>query len=93
MNAVSLSEIASRLRDILCRVTDGRLQADQVRENASIFEHLGLSSLEMLELRWEIESAWNVALDELDVMKLRVVSDVVGLIASRVAARAAATPA
>jgi acyl carrier protein len=78
-------EIISELRQILQRVTDNRVQADQVREQDEVFGNLGLSSLELLELRFEVESTWNIELEDSDVMDLLVVSDVIELIEARTA--------
>jgi hypothetical protein len=53
--------IIDQLRDVLDRVTDGRLNLGAIREDARILDDLGLTSLELLELRFELESVWNVA--------------------------------
>jgi acyl carrier protein len=82
------TEIVAELRNILQRVTNNRIQADQVSEEDNVFDNLGLSSLEMLELSFEIESVWNVVLDNEDVMNLKVVSDVIDLILERTAVAA-----
>jgi acyl carrier protein len=80
-------EIVSELRRILQRVTSNRIKADTIGENARIFDELGLSSLELLELRFELESTWNVVLEDADVMNLQIVSDVIDLIEVRAAGR------
>jgi acyl carrier protein len=84
------ADIIAKLSDILDRVTTGRIKATQVSEDASIFDNLGLSSLELLELRWEIESTWNIQLDDQDIAHLKVVADVINLIADRTAPKAGA---
>jgi acyl carrier protein len=78
-------EIVSELRNILQRATNNRIQADQVNEEDNVFDNLGLSSLEMLELSFEIEYVWNVVLDNEDLMDLKIVSDVIDLILERTA--------
>jgi acyl carrier protein len=88
--AADRQDIIAKLSDILDRVTTGRVKASQVSEDASIFDNLGLSSLELLELRWEIESTWNIQLDDQDITHLKVVSDVINLIAERTAPKAGA---
>jgi acyl carrier protein len=78
--------IIAELRAILNRVTNGRVKADEVREDAGIFDNLGLSSLELLELRFEVETTWNVLIEDKDVVELQVVSDVIDMIGARAAA-------
>jgi acyl carrier protein len=83
---VNRAEIAAQLRDILNRATNGRVQASQVNEKSRFFDDLGLSSLELMEMRFEIESLWNVVIDDQEVGKLQDVGDVINLIATRTSA-------
>jgi len=64
----------------------GRIKPAQVGETSRVFDDLGMSSLELLELRFDIESAWNVTLEDQDLPRMQVVSDVIDLIAERAAA-------
>jgi acyl carrier protein len=82
------SAIIAQLREILREATDGRVKADQVSEDSRILDTLGLSSLELLELRFGIETTWDIVLEDQDVARLQVVSDVIDLIGERTAGRA-----
>lgn len=77
------SQIIEQLCDVLDRVTDGRLDSSSIREEARILQDLGLTSLQLLELRFELESVWDVSVSDDDAQGLRTVSDVVTLIASK----------
>jgi acyl carrier protein len=86
---VNRADLISPLRGILSGVTNGRIKADQVSESAGVFDDLGLTSLELLELRFEIETHWNVTIDDQDIGHIQTVSDVIDLIAARTAERQA----
>jgi acyl carrier protein len=86
MITMSRTPIISQLGEILDRVTMGRIKPSQVRETSRVFDDLGMSSLELLELRFDIESAWNVTLEDHDLPRMQVVRDVIDLIAERAAA-------
>ena len=86
MITMTRTPIISQLGEILDRVTMGRIKPSQVRETSRVFDDLGMSSLELLELRFDIESAWNVTLEDQDLPRMQVVSDVIDLIAERAAA-------
>ncbi len=85
--AVNKADLVAPLRDVLSRVTNGRIKADQVQETANVFDDLGLTSLELLELRFEVETQWNVTIDDQDVGSIQTVADVMDLIVARTAAR------
>jgi len=75
--------VMKQLREVFDRVTDGRVPESNIREEAHILDDLGLSSLELLELRFELETVWNITLDDAEAQKLRTVKDVVDLIVAR----------
>jgi len=79
------TEIIAELREVFDRVTDGRLDVSRIGEDAHVINDLGLSSLELLELRFELESVWNVVPDDDQVRRLQTVRDVIELIAARAA--------
>ncbi len=85
MTAMSRTEIITKLGEILDRVTLGRIKTNQVREDSRVFDDLGLSSLELLELRFDIEMSWNLTLEDADLPRMQVVRDVIDLIAERTA--------
>lgn len=77
--------VVQQLREVLDRVTDGRIDSVAIQEDAHITDDLGLTSLELLELRFELESVWNVSVDNDQALTLRTVSDVVSLIVQQAA--------
>jgi acyl carrier protein len=77
------ADLVAPLREILNRVTNGRIKAEQVNESANVFDDLGVTSLELLELRFEIETQWNVTIDDQDVGNIQTVGDVMNLIIAR----------
>jgi acyl carrier protein len=84
---VNKADLVGPLREVLNRVTNGRIKADEVSETANVFDDLGLTSLELLELRFEVETQWNVVIDDQDIGNIQTVADVIGLIAARTAGR------
>jgi acyl carrier protein len=86
MITLNRTQIMNQLGEILDRVTLGRIKPAQVVETSRVFDDLGMSSLELLELRFDIESTWKVTLEDQDMPGMLVVSDVINLIAGRAAA-------
>jgi acyl carrier protein len=77
------ADLVAPLREIINRVTNGRIKAEQVSESANVFDDLGVTSLELLELRFEVETQWNVTIDDQDVGNIQTVGDVMNLIIAR----------
>jgi acyl carrier protein len=75
--------VIQQLREVFDRVTDGRIDAAQITEQAHIFNDLGLKSLELLELRFEMETVWHIKLADGEAQQLGTVKDVVDLIVAR----------
>lgn len=86
MITLNRAQIINQLGEILDRVTLGRIKPPQVLETSRVFDDLGMSSLELLELRFDIESTWNVTLEDHDLPRMQVVRDVIDLIGQRAAA-------
>ena len=75
--------VIEQLRDVFDRVTDGRIDLTSITEQAHVFDDLELRSLELLELRFELESVWRIKLEDGEAQRLGTVSDVVDLIVRR----------
>lgn len=90
MITLNRTQIVSRLGEILDRVTLGRIKSYQVSERSRVFDDLGMSSLELLELRFDIESTWSMTLEDHDLPQMQVVRDVIDLILDRIGERCAA---
>jgi acyl carrier protein len=87
MPAGDRETVLQKLREVFDRVTDGRVSASSLNEQAHVFDDLSLTSLELLELRFELETVWNIELTEADAMQMHTVKDVVDLIQARTAAQ------
>jgi acyl carrier protein len=90
MITLNRTQIVSRLGEILDRVTLGRIKPSQISERSRVFDDLGMSSLELLELRFDIESTWNMTLEDQDLPRMQAVRDVIDLILDRITERCAA---
>ena len=64
----------------MSRVSNGRAKVDHLAEEARIIEDIGLASLELLELRFELEEAWNAKLTDEETVSLKTIRDVVNVI-------------
>jgi acyl carrier protein len=64
----------------LSRVSNGRAKVDHLAEEARIIEDIGLASLDLLELRFELEEAWNAKLTDEETVSLKTIRDVVNVI-------------
>ena len=64
----------------MSRVSNGRAKVDHLAEEARIIEDIGLASLDLLELRFELEEAWNAKLTDEETVSLKTIRDVVNVI-------------
>lgn len=82
---VDRAHVIRELREVFDRVTDGRIDTGTIHEQSHIRDDLALTSLEMLELRFELESLWQVKLEDQEAQQLSTVQEVVDLIVVRAA--------
>ena len=78
-------EIRKELEKILTIVDDQLLKRVQVQEETVIREGLGLDSLQLTELLFEIEERLNAKIADDEAIKLRTVGDLITLIESKLA--------
>jgi acyl carrier protein len=78
--------IVEELKPAFVRASNGRAKVDHVKEDALIIEDIGLASLDLLELRFELEERWNTRITDEEAIRLKTVRDVVDLIGLRVEA-------
>lgn len=83
MTVEDRAAIIERLKSALSRASNGRAKLDQVTEDALIIEDLGLASLDLLDLRFELEQMWNARITDEEAMRMRTIRDVVDLIVGR----------
>jgi acyl carrier protein len=83
MTSPDRAEIISQLRPALLAASNGRAHVDELSEDARIIEDVGLASLDLLELRCELEDRWQTRITDEEAVRLRTIGDVVELIQSR----------
>jgi acyl carrier protein len=84
MTAPTRDEILEKLSGAFGRASNGRAKLEHLDDDVRIIEDLGLSSLDLLELRCELEELWQTTLTDEALMKLRTVGDTVHLIEERI---------
>jgi acyl carrier protein len=77
------ASIIDELKPALDRASNGRAKLDHVKEEALIIEDIGLASLDLLELRFELEERWQTRITDEEAIRLKTIRDVVDLIAGR----------
>ena len=82
MTADDRAAIMEQLKPALSRASNGRAKLDQVTEDALIIEDLGLASLDLLDLRFELEQMWNTRITDEEAMRLKTIRDVVDVVVS-----------
>jgi acyl carrier protein len=80
MTTEDRAQIIEQLRAVLSLVSNGRAKVDDLREDACIIEDVGLASLDLLELRFELETAWNAHITDEEAISLRTIRDVVNVV-------------
>jgi acyl carrier protein len=80
MTAEERAQIIEQLKPVLSRVSSGRANVDRLSEDARIVEDIGLASLDLLELRFELEAVWNAKITDEEAILLRTVGDVVDVL-------------
>ena len=78
-------QIRTELEKILTIVDDQLLKRVQVQDETVIREGLGLDSLQLTELLFEIEERLGARIADDEAMKLRTVGDLITLIESKLA--------
>jgi len=81
-------QIRAELEKILSIVDDQLLKRVQVQDETVIREGLGLDSLQIVELLFEIEERLGVKIADDEATKLRTVGDLITLIDSKLASGA-----
>lgn len=66
------------------RLKKRQINMKEMTEDSELFNQLGLDSLDLLEMRFDIEESWNIQLEDKEAANLRTVRDVVDLIQNKV---------
>jgi acyl carrier protein len=80
MTTQTREQVNEQLKPVLSKVSNGRANVDHLAEDARIIEDIGLASLDLLELRFELETTWNAGITDQEAISLKTISDVVDLI-------------
>jgi acyl carrier protein len=75
--------IMEELKTALDRASNGKAKLSRVTEQARIVDDLGLYSLDLLDLRFEVEERWNLRIADEEIVTLKTVGDVINLIVER----------
>lgn len=82
------NSIIEKLKRSVHRLKGRQFNMDELTEEATLFDDLGLDSLDLLEMRFDIEESWNIKLEDQEAERLRTVQDVVNLIQNKVGSAA-----
>lgn len=77
------AEIVQKLKGPLDRASNGRAKLGKLDDDAKIIEDIGLSSLDLLDLRFELEELWQTKLTDEEVSRMHTIGDVIRVIADR----------
>jgi acyl carrier protein len=83
MTSETRAQIVEQLKTILARVSNGRAKIDRLPDEARLIEDVGLASLDLLELRFELEQSWNAAITDEEAVSLKTVGDVVDVVLAK----------
>jgi acyl carrier protein len=83
MTSEKRAQIVEQLKTILERVSNGRAKIDRLPEEARLIEDIGLASLDLLELRFELEQSWNATITDEETMSLKTVKDMVDVVLAK----------
>jgi acyl carrier protein len=80
MTTEGRAQIVEQLKPVLSRVSNGRAKVNHLSEDERIIEDIGLASLDLLELRFELETAWNTRITDEEAISLKTIRDVVDVV-------------
>jgi acyl carrier protein len=80
MKSDGRSRVIEELKPALLRASNGRAKLDPLKEQALIVEDIGLASLDLLELRFELEERWKIHITDEEAIRMKTVGDLVELI-------------
>jgi len=76
-------EVLETLFVALHRASNGRARFDRLDDNSRIIEDVGLSSLDILDLRCELEQLWRLKIADEELAEIQTVGDLIHLIQAR----------
>ena len=76
-------QVREELKPALALASNGRAKLDRISDEALIIEDLGLASLDLLELRFELEERWKLRITDEETIRMKTIGDVVDLVLDR----------
>jgi acyl carrier protein len=83
MTTENRAQVIEELKPLLLNASNGRAKLDQLTEDAKIIEDVGLASLDLLELRFELESTYKATITDEEAISLKTVRDVVDIVVAK----------
>ena len=74
------ASLIETLKKSVERLKKRQINMKEMTEDSELFNQLGLDSLDLLEMRFDIEESCNIQLEDKEAARLRTVRDVVDLI-------------
>lgn len=71
-------EILEKIRDLVCEQLS--IERDSVQLDTEIYKGLGADSLDLVEMLMNVESEWDIVVEDGEVGDLKVIGDVVDLV-------------
>ena len=78
---MSTDELKTRIREIVCEY--GRLEPDQVTDDANLHTDLGIDSLSLLEIALRVDQEYETDFPEEELMKMSSVATAAALVEER----------
>ena len=85
MTSPSRDEILKSLKGAFDRASNGRAKFDRLDDEAKLIEDIGLSSLDLLDLRCELEQQWRIKLADEELAEMHSVADIIRVVQRRTA--------
>ena len=74
------NDIVAELIAAIDRASNGRVVVEELDKEVRLIEDLGLESLDLLQLKYEIEQAWDVTIENEQLASLETAGDAIALI-------------
>ncbi len=75
--------VFEKLKDLI--VKQMGVDRDSITLDSDIFDDIGADSLDIVEMLMDVESQWNIVVDDSEILGFRTVGDVVKLVEQKIA--------
>jgi len=83
MNPPDRAQIIEQLKPLLLSASNGRARLAQLSEGSLIIEDVGLASLDLLELRFELEDRLNTKITDEEAISLKTIGSVIDVVVEK----------